>query len=71
MPFDKGVEMMFKIWFLTSNSAFDTPQNRATESARILKDIADTLAIDHSRTTGRIRDVNGNGIGVWDMHAPA
>ncbi len=54
---------MFKLSFETGNAAFD--ETPATEIARILRDIARKVEQGES-FGGRIRDVNGNTIGLWE-----
>lgn len=54
---------MFQLHFDTSNEAFsDSP---AREAARILRKVARRL--ESGETDGRIRDVNGNTVGRFDL----
>lgn len=53
---------MFELKFQTANAAFDGT-GRATECARVLRDIADKL--DRGCASDYARDINGNKIGDW------
>jgi hypothetical protein len=56
----------FKLAFDVDNDAFEDG-NRATEAARILRDIADRLDNVAYCGGGAIRDINGNTVGHWEM----
>lgn len=53
---------MVTIEFTTDNAAFE--DDRAVEIARILRDLADKILL--GRTSGPIRDINGNRVGTFD-----
>lgn len=54
---------MIKITLTTDNAAFgDSPTAKATEVARILRDLAGRL--DHGFTFHKVRDANGNTVGA-------
>lgn len=52
-----------RIQFRTSNAAFQG--RRKSESARILREIAEKLEEGHDE--GIIQDVNGNKVGSWNL----
>lgn len=56
---------MFKMDFATDNAAFDDMP--ATESARILREIARKIETGEQLGGGPIRDANGNRIGHWEL----
>ena len=56
---------MFKAEFSTNNAAFDDMP--ATESARILRQIADNIESGAQLGGGAIRDANGNTVGHWEL----
>jgi hypothetical protein len=49
--------------FKTGNAAFEDYAEQ--EVSRILKEIADK--VENGSTDGKIRDINGNTIGEWDL----
>ncbi len=51
--------------FDLGNAAFDTPDNRRHEIARILTDVA--LRVTRGETIGTLFDVNGNKVGGWSF----
>lgn len=53
---------MFALEFETFNAAFDTLEH---ETARILFAIA--RSVEHGETHGKVRDINGNTIGKWEL----
>lgn len=53
---------MFKITLNTANAAFE---DKAAETARILRDIAQRVAEGDQH--GNVRDINGNTIGSWSF----
>lgn len=55
--------MNFTLSFTMDNAAFE--DEPATESARILRDIAEKVEAGHGG--GKIRDINGNSIGTWSV----
>ena len=58
---------MFTLTFDTLNAAFDGDDDGATETARILRAVADS--IDAGNRTGSARDPNGNRVGSFDLDA--
>lgn len=55
--------MAFTLTMATENAAFeDMPEY---EVARILRKVADQ--IEDGDTTGRVRDINGNTVGAYDL----
>lgn len=62
----------FQIEFKTDNAAFQhedpawSDQARADEVARILRSVADYVE-NQGRTSGDVRDANGNKVGEWAM----
>jgi hypothetical protein len=57
----------FRLEIATDNAAFEEWQ---AETARILREIADTLDRDDGRSDpagagGFVRDINGNKVGTW------
>lgn len=59
---------MFKLEFGTDNAAFD--DDKKGETGRILQEIAERIAGGDQATgsiIGRIRDVNGNEIGKYEL----
>jgi hypothetical protein len=64
----KGMTQMFSLEFRTRNEAFgETPGDKATEVARILRSIADRLEAEADGGTGKVRDLNGNAVGQWTL----
>jgi hypothetical protein len=57
---------MFKLEFATDNAAFQDGA-RIDEAARILREIADKMESKAQLGGGRVRDVNGNTVGHWEM----
>ena len=55
---------MFKMEFKTGNAAFEDYAEQ--EISRILKEIADK--VENGSTGGKVRDINGNTIGEWDLN---
>jgi len=55
---------MFKLEFDTDNAAFE-PIGGLDETARILQDVA--RRISQGETSGRVRDVNGNCVGHFEL----
>lgn len=58
------VKTMFKLSFSTDNAAF-SGDDRALETARILREIADKL--EDGRENGVAMDYNGNRVGEWEF----
>lgn len=56
---------MFKCSFSTDNAAFD--EFPASETARILREIARKIEQGESLGGGPVYDSNGNKIGHWEM----
>ena len=54
---------MFELKFKTNNAAFEDYAEQ--EVSRILKEIANK--IENGLTGGKVRDINGNTIGEWDL----
>ena len=52
---------MFKMKFQTENAAFENDQ----EVVRILKEVAEK--IKNGASGGKIRDINGNTVGSWEV----
>lgn len=59
---------MVKIAFEIGNDAFDDGYSGRIESARILREIADTLE-NGSPAFGGVYDANGNRVGAWSIDA--
>ena len=57
---------MVKIEFDTENAAFGQG-SRLSETARILRDIAEKIENGSSLGGGPVRDINGNTVGHWEM----
>ncbi len=55
----------FKAEFDTDNAAFDDAP--ASEAARILREIARKIEQGEDLGGGKIKDVNGNTIGHWEL----
>lgn len=55
---------MMSLTFLTDNAAFEGA-DKALETARILRDIADD--IEEGKDAGIARDGNGNNVGSWRL----
>lgn len=60
---------MLKIEFETDNAAFDDAP--ATETARILRQIARDIEQGYNLGGAAIYDTNGNRIGQWSLSFPA
>lgn len=56
---------MFRCEFITDNAAFDDAP--ASETARILREIARKIEQAADLGGGPVRDANGNTIGHWDL----
>jgi len=57
------VEKMFELKFKTNNATFEDYVEQ--EVSRILKEIANK--IENGSTGGKVKDINGNTIGEWDL----
>lgn len=55
---------MFKLEFRTGNAAFEDCAEQ--EISRILKEIANK--VEDGSTGGKVKDINGNTIGEWDLN---
>lgn len=55
---------MFELSFKAGNAAFEDG-NKEYEVSRILKEIAEKVV--NGSTGGKIKDINGNTIGEWDL----
>lgn len=55
---------MFKLSFKTGNDAFQDG-NKEYEVSRILKELAEK--VENGSDGGKIKDINGNTIGEWDL----
>lgn len=56
---------MFKLSFSIDNAAFHEGYGRE-ETARILKETAQK--VEEGYNSGKIRDINGNTIGSWEVN---
>jgi len=61
--------MRFSLVFSMDNSAFDGGDNSADEVVRILHTVADQIDWEGAlgNPFGRVRDLNGNTIGRWEV----
>jgi len=61
--------MRFTLSFAMDNDAFDGGDNSADEVVRILHVVADQIDSEGalSNPFGRLRDLNGNTIGSWEV----
>ena len=59
---------MLTVSIETDNAAFgDTSDEALAECARILRVIAGAMEADN--LSGKVRDVNGNTVGSWELNA--
>lgn len=58
-----GPTPTFETDFTLGNEAFDSPEKRRGEIARLLRELADK--VEAGATGGIVSDVNGNRIGNW------
>lgn len=56
---------MFVLKMRTANAAFTEYGDPAPEVARLLRATADRVEAGHDE--GRLRDVNGNRVGEWEL----
>jgi hypothetical protein len=59
---------MFKLFFETANAAFEF--EGASETARILRDLAERIEQGEILDYAKIRDINGNSIGEVQTTSP-
>lgn len=57
---------MFTLEISTDTAAFYETEHNGLEVARILRELADTLQLEHSGE-GQVNDIYGNNVGNWKL----